>query len=144
MQREQDTINPHTRPDIMLLSHENEGDSYHPYWYACVIGIFHINVSHRGPRSRTPHVQKIEFLYVRWFGRHLAHAAGWSACHLHRVGFLPPDSPDAFEFIDPFDIIRGVHMIPAFAYGKSGELGKSIALRHDDDGEDWLYYYVGM
>ena len=41
-------------------------------------------------------------------------------------------------------IIRSVHMIPAFAYGKSGELGKLIAQRRDDDGEYWLYYYVGM
>ena len=128
----------------MLLSHEDEDNSYHPYWYARVIGIFHINVNHRGPKLRTPHVQRIEFLYVWWFGQDLEHAAGWSTRSLYRVGFLPPDSPDAFEFVDPFDIICGVHMIPAFAYGKSGELGKSIAQRHDDEGEDWLYYYVGM
>ncbi|KIN94623.1 hypothetical protein M404DRAFT_167813, partial [Pisolithus tinctorius Marx 270] len=31
---EQDTINPHTRADIMLLSHETD-DCCHPYWYAC-------------------------------------------------------------------------------------------------------------
>ena len=52
----------------MLLSHEDEGDSYHPYWYACVLGIFHVNVKHSGPSARTPHVQKIELLYVCWFG----------------------------------------------------------------------------
>jgi hypothetical protein len=149
MRREQDTINPRTRPDIMLLSHEDsdelEGNPYHPYWYARVLGIFHVNVKHSGPSSRTPHVQKIELLYVRWFGRDFVHAAGWSARRLHRVGFLPPDSPGAFGFIDPFDIIRGVHMIPAFAHGKIGdpELVKSVAQRLADD-EDWLYYYVGM
>ena len=70
--------------------------------------------------------------------------AGWSARRLHRVGFVPPDSPGAFEFIDPFDIIRGVHMIPAFSHGIIDELGKSVARRPADDDEDWEYYYVGM
>lgn len=140
MRREQDTINPCTRPDIMLLSHEDG----HPYCYACVLGIFHVNINHRGPSSRTPHVQKIEFLFVRRFSQDLAHAAGWSARRLHRVGFVPPDSPGAFEFIDPFDIIRGVHMIPAFSHGIIDELGKSVARRPADDDEDWEYYYVGM
>ena len=141
MRREQDTINPRTHPDVMVLSHEDEGDSYHPYWYARVLGIFHVNIKHMGPSSRTPNVQKIEFLYVRWFGRDLAHAAGWSARRLYRVGFLSANSPGAFEFIDPLDVIRSVHMIPAFAHGKISELGNSVAA---DDDEDWLYYYVGM
>lgn len=144
MRCEQDTINPRTRPDIMVLSHEDEGNSYHPYWYARVLGIFHVNICHRGPSSRTPHVQKIEFLFVRWFGRDLAHAAGWSAHRLHRVGFLPPDSPGTFKIFDPFDVIRSVHMIPAFAHGTIDELGKSVARRPADNDEDWQYYYVGM
>lgn len=144
MRREQDTINPRTRPDIMLLSHEDEGDSYHPYWYARVLGIFHVNIIHTGQNSRIPHVQRVEFLFIRWFGRDLGHEGGWSARRLHRVGFLSADSPGAFEFIDPFDIIRGVHMIPGFAYGKISELGKSVAQRPANDDEDWLYYYVGM
>jgi hypothetical protein len=144
MRREQDTINPRTRPDIMVLSHEDEGDSYHPYWYARVLGIFHVNIKYMGPGSRSTHVQKIEFLFVRWFGRDLAYAAGWSARRLHRVGFLPPDSASAFDFIDPSDIIRGVHMIPAFAHGTISELGKSVARRPADNDEDWQFYYVGM
>ena len=65
------------------------------------------------------------------------HAAGWSACCLHHVVFVSADSPGAFEFIDPFDIIHGVHMIPAFAHRTIGE-------RDDNDNEEWLYYYIGM
>ena len=145
MRCKQDTINPRTRPDIMLMSHEDEGaDSYHPYWYAGILGIFHINIKHTGPNSRTPHVQKIEVIFVRWFGRDSSYAAGWSARHLHHVGFLSADSPGTFKFIDPFDIIHGVHMILAFAHGKISELGKSVTRRPTDDDEDWLYYYVGM
>jgi len=70
------------------------------------------------------------------------HAAGWSAHHLHCVRFLPPDSlppdsPGAFGFVDPFDIICGVYMILAFAHGTTNKLGKSVAQRPADDGEDW-------
>ena len=128
----------------MLLFHEDEGDCYHPDWYARVLGIFHVNIKHSGPSSRTPHVQKIDLLYVRWFGHDLGHAAGWSECHLHCIGFLSADSPGAFKFIDPFDIIHGIHMIPAFAHGIIGELEKLVACRPADDNKDWLYYYVGM
>ncbi|KAF8156614.1 hypothetical protein B0H34DRAFT_658016 [Crassisporium funariophilum] len=53
MQREQDTVNPRTRPDIMVLSYEDDGDSYHPYWYACVLGIFHVNIQHTTPHLAT-------------------------------------------------------------------------------------------
>jgi len=52
--------------------------------------------------------------------------------------------PGAFGFVDPFDIIHGVHMIPAFAHGTIDELGKSIARRPADDDEDWQFYYFGM
>jgi hypothetical protein len=40
--------------------------------------------------------------------------------------------------VDPFDIFRGVHMIPAFAHwhGTIDELGKSVARRPADDDED--------
>jgi len=39
----QDTINPRTRPDIMMLSGEDHDDEQsHPYWYAQVIEIFHV------------------------------------------------------------------------------------------------------
>ncbi|KIK80589.1 hypothetical protein PAXRUDRAFT_158265 [Paxillus rubicundulus Ve08.2h10] len=35
LQREQDTINPLTQANIIVLSHEDECS--HPYWYAHVI-----------------------------------------------------------------------------------------------------------
>ena len=143
MRREQDTINPHTRPDIMVLSHEDEGESYHPYWYARVLSVFHVNIQHTGPQSTTPQIEKVYFLWVCWFGRDLMQSAGWSARRLHRVGFLPPDSPGAFGFLDPSEVIRGVYLIPAFAHGMIDELGKSVARRSVYDDEDWQHYYVG-
>ncbi|KAF8223514.1 hypothetical protein L208DRAFT_1102319, partial [Tricholoma matsutake] len=39
----------------------------------------------------------------------------------------------------------GVHLIPAFAYGKTdGLLGPSIACPLKDNDQDWQYFYVNM
>ncbi|KAI0247482.1 hypothetical protein BJV78DRAFT_1102516, partial [Lactifluus subvellereus] len=43
IQRDGDTINPQTYPDIMVKSPEM-GAGAQPYWYARVIGIFHAMV----------------------------------------------------------------------------------------------------
>jgi hypothetical protein len=158
LRRAQDSINPHTRPDIMLLSHEdedadNETDS-HPYWYARVIGIYHAEVCHVGLNAQSSGVQELEFLWVRWFGRDLDCDSGWNTCCLHRIGFVADDPIDpsdpigasgAFAFIDPAEVIRGVHLIPAFAHGKTSELLEpSIARPQKDNNEDWQYFYINM
>src|SRR4051812_31032463 len=108
----------------MVLSHENEESEarIHPYWYARILGIFHANIRHVGPDSQSHEPEKVEFLWVRWFERDLSHRAGWRARRLHRLGFLDQDNPDAFGFLDPKDIICGVHLIPAFAHGHTSEL----------------------
>jgi hypothetical protein len=80
LRRSQDSINPCTHPNIMLLSHDNEP---HPYYYARVIGIFHVDVIHTGPLSKSPHNQRVDFLFIRWFGLDLDHNAGWIAQRLH-------------------------------------------------------------
>lgn len=42
MRRSQDSVNPRTHADIMVLSHENDATTpSHPYWYARVLGVFH-------------------------------------------------------------------------------------------------------
>ncbi|KAG2743414.1 hypothetical protein P692DRAFT_201723632, partial [Suillus brevipes Sb2] len=63
LRREQDTINLRTRADIMVLSHEEE--KTHPYWYARVIGIFHVNVEHhQNDTGYYSHPIWMEFLFV--------------------------------------------------------------------------------
>ncbi|KAI0280070.1 hypothetical protein BC826DRAFT_875634, partial [Russula brevipes] len=50
-----------------------------------------------------------------------------------------------FTFLDPDQIIRGVHLIPGFAHGKSSHaLGPSLARLPSDKDEDWLYFYVNI
>ncbi|KAK7042827.1 GLOBIN domain-containing protein [Favolaschia claudopus] len=150
LRRDQDTINTRTHPDIMVLAHEDEDDSRaHPYWYARIVGIFHAEVRHVGPRSKnTAKLHRMDFLWVRWFGRDTTHSAGWLAKRLHRVGFIPASEPDlsVFGFLDPAEIVRAVHLIPAFHYGRTTELlGPSIARHFDDENqEDYEYYYVNQ
>ncbi|KAK6972044.1 GLOBIN domain-containing protein [Favolaschia claudopus] len=128
MGRDQDTINPRTNSDIMVLSHEDEvdGTEAHPYWYARVIGIFHAEVRHVGPKSKTTRTQRMEFLWVRWFGRDMTYKAGWKARRLHRVGFVDFEDGGAFGFLDPSEVIRASHIIPAFHYGPHFQPSTSI------------------
>jgi hypothetical protein len=146
---QQDSVNPQTHPDIMLLSHEelNEEVDAHPYWYARVVGIFHVDVVHCGPKSTSPDKQRINFLWVRRFGRDASFHAGWKAQRLHRVGFLNANGPGAFGFLDPSVVIHGTHIIPAFAHGQTGDLlhpPQSVARLPFNENRDWQDYYINM
>jgi hypothetical protein len=144
--RDQDTINPRSHADIMVLSDEDEERNPHPYWYARVVGIFHVFVRHNDPTQRNAQPKKIDILWVRWFGRNLRFKSGWAAKRLHQIGFLKHDNPDgAFGFLDPENVIRGVHLIPGFHYGQTTDLlGPSDIRRPDDNNQDWVYFYVNM
>lgn len=111
-----------------------------------MIGIFHLFVQMRDPITRKfSDSKRFDVLHVRWFGRNLQADAqgGWKAKRLHRIGFLPAGSPDAFGFLDPTQVIRGVHLIPRFAGGRTVEyLGPSIIRKQSEGNEDWVNYYV--
>lgn len=70
MRRDQDSLNPQTHPDIMLISCEDETDEdRYPYWYTQIVGIFHANVRHTGPNSHSVETHRMDFLWVRWFAQ---------------------------------------------------------------------------
>ena len=141
--RDEDTINPRTHSDVMVLADKDEdAENTHPYWYARVIGIFHAMVRHLGSES----YEKMDFLWVRWYGRDARARSGFKARRLHRIGFLDSHKDKgAFGFIDPSDVIRAIHLIPTFELGKCTQfLPPSIARREDEGDEDYVRYYVAM
>ncbi|ETW80523.1 hypothetical protein HETIRDRAFT_418527 [Heterobasidion irregulare TC 32-1] len=63
----------------------------------------------------------------------------------HSVAFIPEDDPAAFGFLDPEQIIRSVHLIPAFAREHTSErLGSSITRQPAENDEDWEGYHINM
>ncbi|TCD64617.1 hypothetical protein EIP91_003851 [Steccherinum ochraceum] len=152
VRRMQDSINPRTHADVMLLGHDDEEDEVHPYWFARVLGLYHAFVYFQRPGSRRPVMQRMEFAWVRWFGKDGTMTSGWQARRLPRVGYVPVDvfgngeAGPAFGFLDPKHIIRSVHLVPAFAHGTTDALlGPSIARRpQDPPDEDWQFFYVNM
>jgi hypothetical protein len=76
---------------------------------------------------------------VRWFGHDTDYKAGWDHRRLEWVGYLD-DVDQQFGFISPRDVVRGCHLIPAFAHGQTDErLGLSA---YQLDKGDYTYYYV--
>ena len=152
LQRAQDSLNPRTHADFMTLSHEDQDDmdpgNIFPYWFGRIIGIYHAAVMYTGPESHSevPQPQRMEFLFVRWFGRDLNHRAGWRHRRLNRIRFVEGDDDAPFGFLDPQEVIRGVHLIPAFHYGRTREMlaPSRIARPDSDQDEDWKYFYVNQ
>ena len=149
LRREQDTINPLTRPDIMVLSHEDM--QTHPYWYARVIHIFHVMLQCRDdPSMPFSAPTRMNVLFVHWFCHDINYPSGWDEKRLHRLQFFNQEnSSDAFGFLDPESVMRGAHIIPAFGYYRTYELlarGSHACRLQDgeDPNADWKYYYVNM
>ena len=138
MRRETDVVNPRTaHRDILLLA---EDGSDHQFCYARVLAIFHANVIYTGSGSKDFSPHRMEFLWVRWLELVDAPAA-WDTYLLDKVRFLPMNRADAFGFVDPQDVLRSCHLVPAFGGGKVHTDGVAFS-RIARDSEDWKRYYV--
>jgi hypothetical protein len=138
VRRGQDVVNPGTdHRDIMLLG--DMDTQYHPFLYARVLGIYHVNVIYIGEGMLDYKARRVEFLWVRWFEHIGSRSSGWDNFKLDSVRFPPMATEGAFGFVDPRDVLRGCHIIPAFASGKV-RVGLS---RHVRDAQDWSRYFVG-
>ena len=142
VRRKQDNVNPNTsHRDIMVLA-ENDDDSDHPFLYARVIGIFHVNVVYTGGTMVDYRPRKVEVLWVRWFEHDTNASVGnWSLSKLDRLRFPPMAREDAFGFLNPADVVRGCHIVPAFAAGKRYGDARGISPCAKDS-KDWRSYYV--
>lgn len=89
----------------------------------------------------------MDFLFVRWFGKadEQSHY-GIRSKRMPQVGFIEAENPEAFGFVNPSDVIRGCHVIPAFNYGQTDQylVGPSLARQESDCDEDYFRYYVNM
>ncbi|KAF9470281.1 hypothetical protein BDN70DRAFT_771787, partial [Pholiota conissans] len=121
--------------------------SAHPFWYAQVLGIFHADVQHTGPKSNNFAWVPMEFLWVRWLGIIPGHSFGRRQAKLPKLGFVPETDDFAFGFLDPTLVIRGCHLMPSFYDGRTSSLllteGPTEA-RKEGVIDDWENYYVGI
>ena len=141
IRRSQDIINYNTsRRDVMVLADDADaGASDHPFWYARILGIYHVNVIYAGPGMTDYTPRRLDFLFVRWF--HPLETFKWADCRLDQVAFPPMADEDAFGFLDPRDVLRACHIVPTFSRGMvhSDEVSMSQLAR---DSHDWKRYYV--
>ncbi|KAF9227536.1 hypothetical protein BS17DRAFT_793237 [Gyrodon lividus] len=125
LRRETDIIKPRSdHRDIMMLS--PNGSESHRFCYARVIGIYYAEVIYASPGSKDYQARHLEFL--------------WDAS-LDMLQFVPLTSVDAFGFVNPEDIVRGCHIIPAFAHGRLHPDGNPVSMNARDS-DDWRFYYV--
>lgn len=141
VRRSQDIINPDTlRRDIMLLANDNDDDS-HPFRYARVLGVYHVNVVYTGSGMVDYTVRRLDFLWVRWFQYSGPKPMEWADHSMDKVHFPPMASDDAFGFVDPKDVLRACHMVPGFAGGQVHIDAISIS-KLANDSQDWRSYHV--
>ena len=147
MRREKDMIKPASCPDIMVLSCE-DGHDAHPFWYTHVVKIFHLIVCHHcGSAHEVEHTsmepQHMDVLWVRWFGLDTNTRGGWSKKCLQGISFIPWDEPTLFGFLDPAQVVRGIHLIPNFTWGQTdSRLPPSSICLADDYNKDGESFYV--
>jgi hypothetical protein len=107
-----------------------------------IIGIYHTKVYISGRFE--PLI--VDFLHIRQLARD-------ESCNTSKrlpcIGFLSLDDDRAFGFLDPTDVVRAVHLMPAFAWGYDNEDvpgHDSLAYQGDeeDKGWDWMRLYVNM
>ena len=125
IRREQDVIHiDSTHCNILLLNQRYTKDNRnkeHPYLYGMTLGVFHANVAYVGPlpenadRGRAMEFGRVDFVWVHWYD----YLGSKDAFSLDRVSLCSLTSPVALDFVDPQDILRGVHLIPDFSLGKS-------------------------
>lgn len=148
MRRDQDYVNTNSDHRYIMLAAmdtDESGNKPHPFWYAEVLGIYHAETTYRND-SGLLEEKRMDFLWVRWFGLDAGYPGGIKNRRLERIGYIQSDSQlDAFGFVNPADVIRACHLIPAFSFGRTTEyLGRSAVRKDDSDITDWHYFYVNL
>lgn len=144
VRRGQDIIHPSTSHcNIMLLADDDGAgrEQHHQchYLYARVLGIYHANVVYTGEGAADYNPRRVEFLWVRWYG--LAQAP--KRHRFESLSFPPMANTDSFGFVDPADVLRACHIVPAFSTGRTHTDGRGLS-SCAMDAKDWKCYYVNQ
>lgn len=141
VRRGEDIFNPNTEhSDIMMLHRPESEQDREQFCYARIIGIYHANVQYVGPGMKDYIPRRIDFLHLRWFER----VPEQDLHGLDALRFIHMDDPQSFDFVDPSDVVRGCHLMPAFRHGKLHREHKvaTSPVSAARDSEEWEYYYV--
>ena len=141
IRRDYDIINPKKHADIISVTADfdpssGSSPSGHPFRYAKVLGVYHADVVHIQPDHEAT-IETVHFLWVRWYQFDETHRSGFQHRRLPRLSPIPLDHDGACGFLDPADVIRGAHIIPAFSYGKN-----STDNLNDKSALPWNFYYM--
>lgn len=144
VRRSEDVIHTGTsgQSNVMVLAPADIRRLGHPFWYARVLGIYHVNVIYVGEGNTDYLPRRLEFLWVRWYELEDV-STSQSFQRLDRVSFpLFPDD-DSFGFLDPNDVLRACHVIPGLREGLACENGPGLSCcAQDHDHTDWKSYFI--
>ena len=124
----------------MLLAKRLVDGSSHRFCYARILGIYHANVQYIGPGLRDYNPRRLDFAHVRWYEL-VTPDAELDGVALDMLQLVSMDDPDAFDFINPAEILRGCHLIPAFAKSRTSP-DSDGSFPSANGSKDWKYYYV--
>ena len=147
LRRDYDIINPKKHANIMAVSplfdpDLNSATDGHPFVYARVLGIFHAEIVHFHRETSSTSSHTVELVLVHWYRRDIVFNAGFQHRRLHRLTLAPEEDDNAFGFLDPDDIIRGCHIIPAFAHGRNQDRYVPVLDPEAERPYVWNFYYV--
>lgn len=139
----QDVMNASTSHHniILLADDNNDPTSDHPFKYARILGIYHVNALYVGHGMVDYQPRRMDFLWVRWYQNTSVMRNGWRDDKLDCIKFPSVTQDNSFGFVDPAHVLRGCHIIPRFSCGKVHADGKGLSRCAKDSG-DWTQYYV--
>lgn len=122
VRRNEDVIHIDTpQSSVMLLNSDYTRatwHSVHPYLYGKCLGVYHANVYFVGCLPDGKHCytrHRLDFVWVHWYD----FVPADKPLALDRLSLIPVDNPTALGFIDPTDVLRGLHVIPCFSQGEA-------------------------
>ncbi|KAF7299950.1 hypothetical protein HMN09_01002900 [Mycena chlorophos] len=140
--RGQDSMNSRTHADVMTLAPEDSAGD-HPFEYFRIIGVWHVDVQYREFGHVTA-ARPFPILFARRFRLDKTWKGGFKRRRLHRIEFLPETDPNAYCFVNPDEVIREAHLVPAFAHGATMPVHYESIGRKPATFNDWKYYYVNF